>query len=207
MPNSLHKRVPERGFSLVEGTIAIVVLTIGLVSMAMLITKTLSATTESKYMSLASMLASEKLEDLDRWNKNDPHVAISAGNTTAGDLTADSGPVSLTVGAVTDNVVYYDQVSLGPDQGTYSEVVSGLAADGTPNYTTTSFAPSGGKPTLVTKATAPGTLSFKRRWKIEQDPKVNGTKVTGVRRITVLVLSQDPGVKPPVTFQMSLVRP
>ncbi|MGH9704463.1 MAG: type IV pilus modification PilV family protein, partial [Candidatus Acidiferrales bacterium] len=191
----------------VEAAIAILVLTVGLVAMAMLITNTLSMTTESKYLSLASMLASEKLEDLDRWDKNDPHVAIAAGNTTAGDLAADSGPVSLTVGAVTDNVVYYDQVSLGPDQGTYSEVVSGLAADGSTNYTTTSFSPGGGKPVTTTSANLPGTLSFKRRWKIELNPKVNGTTVTGVRRITVLVMSQDPAAKPPVTFQMSLVRP
>ena len=197
----------EQGFTLIEATIAIVVLTVGLVAMAMLIANTLSMTTESKYLSLASMLASEKLEDLDRCSKTDPHVAIAAGNTSAGDLAADSGPVSLTVGAVTDNVVYYDQVSLGPDQGTYSEVVSGLAADGSTNYTTTSFSPAGGKPVTATSANLPGTLSFKRRWKIELDPKVNGTTVTGVRRITVLVMSQDPAVRPPVTFQMSLVRP
>jgi type IV pilus modification protein PilV len=207
MTHANPKRFLEQGFSLIEATIAIVVMTVGLVALAMLITNTLSMTTESKYLSLASMLASEKLEDLDRWNKNDPHVAIAAGNATAGNLAADAGPVSLTVGAVTDNVVYYDQVSLGPDQGTYSEIVSGLAADGSVNFTTTSFSPGGGKPVTASSANQPGTLSFKRRWKIEQDPKVNGTTLTGVRRITVLVLSQDPAVRPPVTFQMSLVRP
>jgi len=206
MPNSFHKHFPERGFSLVEGTIAILVLTIGLVSMAMLITKTLSATTESKYMSLASMLASEKLEDLDRWDSNDPHVAVTTGSS-AGSLTQDKGPVTITVGAVTDTVIYYDEVSLGANEGTYSETFSGLDGSGNPTYTTTSFAPSGGVPTATVSSTVPKTFSFKRRWIIEKDPSVNGTAVAGLRRITVLVISQDPAVKPPVKFQMSLVRP
>ena len=44
--------------------------------------------------------------------------------------------------------------------------------------------------------------AFKRRWIIEMDQPV-----TGVRRITVLVTLENQQVQPPVTFQMSMVRP
>jgi hypothetical protein len=45
-------------------------------------------------------------------------------------------------------------------------------------------------------------MTFDRRWVIEQDKPV-----AGVRRITVLVTLRDLTVQPPVTFQMSMVRP
>jgi len=205
MPNTFDRKIAQRGFSLIEGVIAILVLTIGLVSMAMLISSTMSSTTESKYLSLASLLASEKLEDLDRWSSIDPHVAVTAGSS-AGDLTTDTGPISVTSNGVTEPVTYYDEVALGANQGTYSEVVSGLVGGAT-NYVTTSFVPQGGLPQVTTSSTAPGSYSFKRRWVIESNPTVNGTAITGLHRITVLVLSEDPAVKPPVKFQMSLVRP
>jgi type II secretory pathway pseudopilin PulG len=205
MPNTFYKRSAERGFSLIEGIIAILVLTIGLVSMAMLISSTMSSTVESKYLSLASLLASEKLEDLDRWSSIDPHIAVTAG-TSAGGLDADTGPVSVTSNGITETVTYYDEVALGANQGTYSEVVSGLVGGAT-NYVTTSFLPAGGAPQISTSTDAPASYSFKRRWIIETNPSIKGTTVTGLHRITVLVISQDPGVKPPVKFQMSLVRP
>jgi hypothetical protein len=57
----------------------------------------------------------------------------------------------------------------------------------------------------ATSSTAPntvGSIVFKRRWIIEQD-----LPVTGVRRVTVLVTLTNQSVQPPVTFQMSMVRP
>jgi hypothetical protein len=45
-------------------------------------------------------------------------------------------------------------------------------------------------------------MTFSRRWVIEQDQPV-----AGVRRITVLVTLMDRTVQPPLTFQMSMVRP
>ncbi len=47
-----------------------------------------------------------------------------------------------------------------------------------------------------------GSISFKRRWEIDLNQPV-----TGVRRITVLVTLENQSVQPPVTFQMSMVRP
>jgi hypothetical protein len=45
-------------------------------------------------------------------------------------------------------------------------------------------------------------MTFDRRWVIEQDKPV-----AGVRRITVLVILADKTIQPPVTYQMSMVRP
>jgi hypothetical protein len=47
-----------------------------------------------------------------------------------------------------------------------------------------------------------GAIAFQRRWIIELNQPV-----TGVRRITVLVTCTNGFVQPPVTFQMSMVRP
>lgn len=199
MSLSLHKRAPERGFTMIEVAVAMAVLTVGLVSMALLMTNTLASTNESRFLSLASTLASEKLEDLDRWAFDDPQVAVTSGST-AGSLTADIVQ-NVTVGAVTVSVNYYDFISLGADQGTYSETLSGLDPGGKTLYTTTSHAPNG-QITITTSANAPALIAFKRRWVIEKD-----TPIAAVRRITVLVTSQDPTVRPPVTFQMSMVRP
>jgi hypothetical protein len=44
-------------------------------------------------------------------------------------------------------------------------------------------------------------MNFQRAWLIE-----NNTPVQGTRRITVLVTLTDQSVKPPVSFQMSMVR-
>jgi hypothetical protein len=49
-------------------------------------------------------------------------------------------------------------------------------------------------------------LVFHRSWLIEGAPIINGTQLTGVRRITVLVTLTDLSVKPGVSTQMSLVR-
>ena len=44
---------------------------------------------QSRYMSLASDLASEKLEDLNHYSPNDPQVCVPAANTSVGSLTSD----------------------------------------------------------------------------------------------------------------------
>src|SRR5580704_2728909 len=63
------------GFSLVEILVAITVLVIGLTAMAGLVGSSLSGTERARFMALATTLASEKLEDLNRWRSVDPPVA------------------------------------------------------------------------------------------------------------------------------------
>ena len=79
-------RNPKRaaGFSILEVLVAITVLVIGLSAMAALVAQTLGGTDRARYMSTATTLASEKLEDLNRWPAGDSYVA------TGGSLSSDS---------------------------------------------------------------------------------------------------------------------
>ncbi len=183
-----------------EVVIAIVVLTIGLVSMAGLVAQTISGTEKSRFMGQASTLASEKLEDLNRWPTTSPYVAAG------GSLTADT---------VTGTINYYDDVVFGTAGGQVSETV-GTTTAGVTTYVTTAHSPNG-TITTTSGTTAPvvtGQTAFHRRWIIETSPVVNGitlapvAPLTGPRRVTVLVslTNQEKGGVP-VTFQMSLLRP
>jgi prepilin-type N-terminal cleavage/methylation domain-containing protein len=201
-----HKSNNSRGFTLLEVMMAIVILTVGLLGVAALISKTSGNTSHSRYMSLAGMLASEKLEDLNRYPTTDPAISFPAGSTTVGSLTADTSQ-SVTVGAVTETVDYYDQVQMSGTTGSVSETIKGVNTSGTTTYTTVTHTPDG-TASEATTTTAPTALSgadpttFRRRWIIEKDAPVKG-----VRRITVLVTLQNLSGAYGVTFQMSMVRP
>src|SRR5260370_4350993 len=78
----------QRGFTLIETLAAIIVLSIGLVGMAVLMSNMMTGGARSRYMSEAAMLASEKLEDLERYPAADPNVAVTSG-TSAGSLSSD----------------------------------------------------------------------------------------------------------------------
>ena len=193
----------KRGFTLMETMIAIVILSVGMLSLAALMSKMTGSTEQSRYMSMAALLASEKLEDLNRVSAVDPEIAVSSG-TSAGSLSTDVGNQSVTVGASTEIVDYFDTVMISTGNGVIAETLLGKDGSGNTTYTTTTHQPDG----TVASATsttapnpAPDTLQFRRRWVIEKDAPVNG-----VRRVTVAVLLQSPaGV--PVNFQMSMVRP
>ncbi len=189
---------------MIETLMAILVLTVGLVSVAALMSQMLGDTAQSRYMSLAAMLASEKLEDLNRYPDTDPLVYVPSGSTTEGSLTADTSQ-SITSGVVTETVDYWDEVKLSTGSGSISETINGKDALGNTTYTTITHQPDG-TITQTTSITAPpaavGTLAFKRRWVIEKDAPVKG-----VDRITVSVTLEDQSVQPGVTFQTSMVRP
>ena len=58
----------DRGFTLLETLVALIVLVVGVVATATLAAHCMSTNRQSKYISLAAELASEKLEDLSRWD-------------------------------------------------------------------------------------------------------------------------------------------
>ncbi|MGH9355782.1 MAG: type IV pilus modification PilV family protein [Terriglobia bacterium] len=191
------------GFSLMEVLIAIVVLTVGLLAAAALTAKMMTTGQESKYMTLASTLTSEKLEDLDRWDADDPQVCVPSASTSVGSLTSDVTQTTTcpAPGLASGTVTYYDDVTLGATDGAFSETESTVSG-GTTQYVTTVHAADGSIQT-TTSTTAPAApATFHRRWIIEPN-----SPVTGVRRVTVLVTLLDQTVQPPVTFQMSMVRP
>jgi hypothetical protein len=170
---------------LIEAIIAIPVLTIGLVAVAAMIARGVRMTDVSKYSTVAGTLATEKLEDLDRWPSTDSHVA------PGGSLTSDVDG-------------YFDDVSVTANGGAFTEVES--AANG--SYTSTTFNPSNNPVPLAVSSNSPPTVpvTFDRRWLIELSPTINGVALTGVRRVTVLVTAEG-AIPRPITFQMSTVRP
>jgi len=183
------RRIKETGFSILEVLIAITVLAIGLSAMAALVMQSLAGTERARYMALATTLASEKLEDLNRWRAVDAHVA------TGGSLTTDT-----TVGSLN----YYDDVDLSNTSGQVSETVATGAgyssvihkATGEVIPSASSSAPSGS-----------GYIAFHRRWLVESNPVVNGITLTGSRRVTVTVSLNNATLRSAVNFQMSTVRP
>lgn len=170
---------------------AIFVLTFGLLALAGLMSNMNSDTSQSRYMETEALLASEKLEDLNRYPAVDP--AMAAGG-------------SLTSGVTSGNVDYFDQVQMSTDNGNSVEITTGTC-NGQAGYTTITHSPNGqassqcsvGSPPTPT----PDMLIFQRRWVIEANEPVSG-----VRRITVNVSLLSPTVLiGEASFQSTLVRP
>ncbi len=205
-----------RGFTLLEVMIATSILVIGVTALASLATVMLTRGRQSKYINLAGALASEKLEDLSRWNPSAQQICIPDSDTSEGSLTSPiSKPISC-FGETASNISYFDDVNVNfisngncSSVGTvcFAETVSSVATNGTTTYYTTYHSPSGMIPgasdahTLYSSTTAPASMTFHRTWLIEAN-----TPVSGTRRITVLVTLTDQSVKPGVSFQMSMVR-
>jgi hypothetical protein len=186
-------------------------------SMAALMANIYKSSVRSRYMALASQLASEELEELSRYPASasfvDPHIYVPPGSTTCGIanetcvgmLNQDYGPQTITVaGGSPTPVSYFDSICLATQNGVMSETYKMSCTSGatTGNYLTVAFNPQGQLPTTTCSTTAPTGMTFGRRWVIEQ-----GQPVAGVRRVTVAVTLEDLTVQPPVTFQMSMVRP
>jgi len=122
-----------------ETLAAIVVLSIGLIGMAVLMSNMMTGGARSRYMSVAAMLASEKLEDLERYPAADPNVAVTSGviaGSPNSDITA-----SMTSNSSTDSVDYFDTIQLSATGGNISETSSGKDASGNTNFTIITHAP------------------------------------------------------------------
>lgn len=184
------KQQRSRGFTIIEVAVAAFILIVGIVGVAGVIGSTLGNTERSEYMTQAATLATEKLEDLNRYPSTDANVSVPNG-ISVGSLAADTPG-------------YYDEVYFSPTAGALVETTTSLSG-GALQYSTTTYTPDGHMSAPVITAAAPnatGSTVFDRRWIIEQDQPV-----AGIRRITVLVTLQNQTTKSPVTFQMSMVRP
>jgi type IV pilus modification protein PilV len=196
-------RLLGRGFTLVEVVVSIAILSIGLLSVAALIGSTMNSGTTARYVNMANTLASEKLDTLNKWPSTDPNVA--AGGALAGAAACAAG----------DD--YCDQVTMSESSGsnyeTQTQIVSGNPVTTTIVQTNTGCV---GTPAACVVANPAGGSTFTRRWLITAPVTVTsaggttssvGTAATGPRRITVVVTLNNLNVQPPVTFQMSMVRP
>jgi prepilin-type N-terminal cleavage/methylation domain-containing protein len=218
-PNNSHGNA---GFTLMEVMVAITILTVGLLSVALMMANVYKTSVRSRYMSLASLLASEKLEDLCSYGLGDPRAHLTGGLLTS-DPTQVLAPVSAPWNSSQVTVVYYDTVTFNNNGGTSSvgamnESFEILNQSGTTYYVTQSFTADGllhwysagsfvgidGNPHYYPSnptTTAPTGETFLRTWQIQQNTPA------GLTTITVEVALIDSSFSPPVTFQMTTVRP
>lgn len=184
-----------------ETMIAVTILAVGLLGVAGLLAQLTSTTTSSRYTGTQTLLATEKLEDLNRLKACDPQIAVPAG-TTSGSLTGDATQiVSAAAGPPlicgSENVKYFDDVQISSDNGAITETNNGVTIAQTPNGEVKTTAP----------ATTSDMLQFHRRWVIEQDPVIGTNTITGARRITVVVIPiTGTALDRTATFQTTLVR-
>jgi len=196
----------SRGFTLMEVLISMAVLTVGLIGMAAMVCSTLVFGTNAKYINMANVLASEKLDNLNKWPSTDLNVApggslVGPSTCAAGDTYCDQVTVSETSGAdyITQTQIVFDPVTNTSNPVTTTIVHTSAGCVDTPANCS------------VPNPTATGS-TFTRRWQITSDPVItdangNPSTVTGARRITVLVSLANNVSKQPVSFQMSMVRP
>ncbi|MGH9573308.1 MAG: type IV pilus modification PilV family protein [Candidatus Acidiferrales bacterium] len=196
-----------KGFSLIEVLVSIVILSIGLLGVALMISSTIVSGTRAKFMSMANVLASEKLDSLNKWPSSGTTNTTCDPNICAGGSL--TGPENCAAGDI-----YCDQITVNEASGVDYETQT--QTTGTPPVTTTTtivHTSSGciDTPTNCGVADPVGGSTFTRRWLITTDPSVttNGASstITGVRRITVVVTLNNPPANQPVAFQMSTVRP
>ncbi len=99
IPKSQCRRASrERGFTLAEVMVAIVILAVGLLGLAALMAQLTGTSGQSRYMGTEVMLASEKLEDLNRLPVGDANLA--AGGSLAA-----------------DNALFFDEIQISADNG------------------------------------------------------------------------------------------
>ncbi len=186
LPRKRVKGSRQQGFTLIETMVSILILTIGLVGTAALMSNSVNMGAHARYVSTAALLASEKMEDLDRFPDNDPNLA--AGGSLAADVTG-----------------YSDSVQISTANGNINEVT-------TANGVTTLYTQKPDGTVVVTSGAAlpaatPDMLTYDRRWLIVANPTVGANVITGAVQITVLVTLTNQALKPTVTYQSSLVHP
>ena len=210
-----RKSLRQDGFTFLEVAIAIAVLTIGVISVAALSGALMTTGNRSKYLSMEALLASEKLEDLNHFSNSMAEVCVPTGSTSVGSLSSDvlqttTCPASL--GADSDSIAYYDDVSINFTNGTtdcssttgacFAETIASQNGS-TTQYTTIYHSPDGFITQAAASSTAPTNMTFHRRWVIEGNAPTNG-----VNRVTVLVTVENSNINSfNASFQMSMVRP
>jgi prepilin-type N-terminal cleavage/methylation domain-containing protein len=185
-PRKTAKRFRQRGFTLIEMMVSILVLTIGLVGTAALMSNSVNMGAHARFVSTAALLASEKMEDLDRYPDNDPNLQ------NGGSLGADIAGYSDSVQVSTSNGNVYETTTSAGVTTLYTQ-----NPDGTVIST----------PGAALPAATPDMLTFDRRWLITKDPTIGPNVITGAVQITVLVTLTNTTLNPPVTYQTSLVHP
>ena len=198
------------GLSLIEVMVALSILAIGLLGVAALIGSLIATGGKTRYTSTANVLASEKLDDLNKWpcNDGDGNVITCDDNLSSGG--ALTGPSTCAAGDT-----HCDQVTVSEASGADYETQTQYDASGNPQTTTIVHTNGGCVDTPANcgvAAPSAGGSTYTRRWLITADPTItaaDGTTATatGSRRITVVVTMNNTPANAPVSFQLSMVRP
>src|SRR5689334_17450333 len=106
----------EDGFAMIEVVVAIFILAVGLLGLAALLAQLSGTSGSSRYMGTQVMLASEKLEDLNRLPSSDAAITAPSGGT--------SGTIA------TDSAGYFDQVQISSENGTVATTAGTAASAG-----------------------------------------------------------------------------
>ena len=203
---SPNKRCRSKGFTLIETMIAVVIFSVGILSLATLMATVNLGTSRFRYYSTATLLATEKLEDLNRYPAASTADTVTRGGSLTSDLVGyyDNVQVQSDNGSITE-------VTYIPDAGCYDVFTHSMGTVGSPG----TASDSGTTPCITAPpSTLANAMTFHRRWLVE-NPVVlpSGTSIN-VRRVTVFVAlwssasnSATTNQGQPVTFQLSTVRP
>ncbi len=105
----------SRGFTILEVLIATAILIIAVSAMAALSAIMLTRGRQSRYMNVAEALASEKLEDLNRWNINAPAICVQTADTSEGSLTTNvTSSITCPNGTSTGTVAFSSTINPCP---------------------------------------------------------------------------------------------
>jgi len=187
---------------MLEVAVSTAILAIGLLGIAVLITNLLTMGSTSRYMAMANVLASEKLDNLNKWPSNS--LNVQPGGALTGPSTCAAGDI------------YCDQVTVSETSGADYETQTQYNDDGTVTSTTLVHTSAGcvNTPAVCGVAQpAAGASTFTRRWLITTNPVVTpvgggaGQTITGARRVSVVVFMTTQMQRNPVSFQLSMVRP
>lgn len=196
----------SRGFTVIETMIAMFIFAVGILSLAALMTAVNLNTDRSRYTGTATLLVTEKLEDLNHYPAASAATTVSPGGSLTTDVTG-----------------YYDNVQVQSDNGTVTEITYnpdvGCYDTFTHNIGTTSSpgtaSDTGVSPCVSTPPAAlSNALNFHRRWLVENPITLPSGTSVDVRRVTVWISLWATGTNSPavfqgqpVTFQLSTVRP
>jgi prepilin-type N-terminal cleavage/methylation domain-containing protein len=200
------KRRLSRGFTLIETMIAMFIFAVGVLSLAALMTTVNLSTDRSRYTGTATLLATEKLEDLSRYPAASTNTAVTPGGNLGSDV-----------------IGYYDNVQVQSDNGEITEITYNADVGCYDTFTHTigttsspgTAKDSGTSPCVTTAPAAiQNAMSFHRRWLVENPITLPSGTSVNVRRITVWISLWAPGPNKatvfqgqPITFQLSTVRP
>lgn len=192
-----NKRCVAKGFTLIETMIAMFIFVVGVLSLAALMCMVNLNTDRSRYIGTATLLATEKLEDLNRYPAASNAVAVSGGGDLGSDVTG-----------------YFDNVQVQSDNGAITEITYNADIGCYDVFTHSSITGIASESCVSTQpAQLSNSSNFHRRWKVETPITVSGNSVN-VRRITVWVSLWSPTANAPtvfqgqpLTFQLSTVRP